>query len=107
MATASPLGAHGIDDNNGEVYIDESKEEEVEEIETTQHRGGGKLEHQNEEENNEYIDDINGGRKRRQTAAIQRNLLAQKQMLRDAVQLAKEAGGAIEYHGQLGRKTLV
>ncbi|KAL3124105.1 hypothetical protein niasHT_004694 [Heterodera trifolii] len=40
------------------------------------------------------------------SAAVRRNLRQQRQMLREAVEQAKEAGAATEYHGVLGRKTL-
>jgi len=111
MATASPIGAHGIEEE-GEVNV-EPEEEEEEEIETPQrqsnkHKGWTVEDGENEDENNlEYQDyNPNNPRKRRQTA-VQRNLRAQKHMLRDAVQKAKQSGGATEYHGLLGRNTIV
>uniref|UniRef100_A0A914LSE6 Integrin alpha-2 domain-containing protein n=2 Tax=Meloidogyne TaxID=189290 RepID=A0A914LSE6_MELIC len=110
MATASPIGAHGIEEE-GEVNV-EPEEEEEEEIETPQrqsnkHKGWTVEDGENEDENNlEYQDyNPNNPRKRRQTA-VQRNLRAQKHMLRDAVQKAKQSGGATEYHGLLGRNTI-
>uniref|UniRef100_A0A1I8B8M8 Integrin_alpha2 domain-containing protein n=1 Tax=Meloidogyne hapla TaxID=6305 RepID=A0A1I8B8M8_MELHA len=107
MATASPISAHGIEEEEEEVHVE--PEEEIEEIETPQQQQGRGWsvepfkEGEKGENEEEYID--YNGRNRRQ-AAVQRNIKAQRQMLRDAVRQAKASRGATEYHGLLGRKTI-
>jgi hypothetical protein len=114
VPTPGPSGVHGISLEEGE-----EGEEEEEVVETPAHRNGEEVQTEDEEDDEEEEEEEEGEkfygkkrrRRRRQTdesiAAVRRNLRQQKQMLREAVDQAKDAGAAVDYHGQLGRKTLV
>ena len=112
VPTIGPSGVHGISIEDGEEEEQhEEGEEEEEEVAETQavQQPAGEEPPEDEESDEEEEEEFYGKRKKRQAddAAVRRNLRQQKQMLREAVDHAKEAGAATEYHGQLGRKTLV
>lgn len=134
VPTPGPSGVHGIslEEEEGQEQQVEGPEEEIEQeaaetpaIRKEQHEEEveevEEEEAQEEEEEEEPTDgDDYYGKKRRirrhkrrqlhggvdPSVAIRTNLRQQKQMLREAVEQAKETGTATEYHGQLSRKIL-